>query len=527
MSASTRFLILPPPGLQTSSGNTGQFKGKVSAPLVLSAEMEQVRQELRTTVRPGAVRGKKRSRGKAQSVPEGGFELVATIEENGVQLVSATPEIATAYRFVNAGVRVVPEVFYEPASFVPQLRAKTTTVTGGTATPVHHLEVEVVRMDTQQPVRGVKVVGFTNFERREGAKGETRTNGKITLSVPDGHSTYERVYIQHELAGLWSHLFRDQSTQGTLRAELRSLDLGAKDSLRHFHNLGQLADGQGVKVGVVDSGVASDHPDLQVRGGWGCVPGEPYTDWGPHGNHGTHVAGIIAGRGAAPKGVRGMAPGVEIFSYRVFGPSRSSGSNFAIVQAIERGIADSCDLLNLSLSFRTDRNTGQVSIDLAVQDYIRKAYDQGILIIAAAGNDGREPVRYPGSDALAVAVSAVGRKGLFPADAAAQGDVMFPYGTDPDDFVAAFSNVGTEIDVAGAGVAVISTVPGRGYAAMSGTSMACPAVTGVVARLLAKDQTVLKMPRNAQRATAIKSLLFGHARSLGFKIDLEGKGLPK
>ena len=91
--------------------------------------------------------------------------------------------------------------------------------------------------------------------------------------------------------------------------------------------------------------------------------------------------------------------------------------------------------------------------------------------------------------------------------------------------MAAFSNVGAALDVTGAGVGVVSTVP-AGHAPMSGTSMACPAVTGVRARLLANTPAVRNAPRDANRADAIKTLLFAHAQSLGLGVLNEGKGLP-
>src|SRR4029453_8273261 len=99
-----------------------------------------------------------------------------------------------------------------------------------------------------------------------------------------------------------------------LEVELAPVDLTATDSLRHFHTIGgSLTVGAGVKVGVIDSGVDATHPDLSVAGGLGCVPGSPENQFGPSGSHGTHVAGIIAGRGAAPTGMRGIAPGAGIF----------------------------------------------------------------------------------------------------------------------------------------------------------------------------------------------------------------------
>src|SRR5439155_407571 len=68
-----------------------------------------------------------------------------------------------------------------------------------------------------------------------------------------------------------------------------------------------------------------------------------------------------------------------------------------------------------------------------------------------------------------------------------RGDVAPPYGTDKKNFIAQFSNIGRELDCTGPGVGVISTVPDKAYAVMSGTSMATPAVTGLATRLLGKN----------------------------------------
>jgi subtilisin len=390
---------------------------------------------------------------------------------------------------------------------------------------VKKLLVTVRNAATGSPVAGVAVVGFTDFDARTGTSGTTSSTGKVTLTVT-GTASYERVYAQHDHPGLWSFLGKNVPTNGALTIDLDPLDLTATDSLRHSHTVGAtLTAGAGVRVGIIDSGVDSAHPDLAVAGGLGCVPGSPENQFGPSGSHGTHVAGIIAGRGAAPTGMRGIAPGADIFSYRVFDDTPNSGSSFGLVKAIRRGVQDGCDLLNMSLSFDHDENTGLPVVDVAVQDAIAEAHAAGVVVLAAAGNDGRRPASYPAMDDLAIAVSAVGRKGTFPGKSSESGDVAAPFGTDPKNFLAAFSNVGAALDVAGAGVGVVSTVPG-GHAPMSGTSMACPAVTGVLARLLANNPAVLNMPRNANRADAIKTLLFAQAQSLGLGITNEGKGLP-
>ena len=123
-------------------------------------------------------------------------------------------------------------------------------------------------------------------------------------------------------------------------------------------------------------------------------------------------------------------------------------------------------------------------------------------------------------------MSALGRKGTFPSGALEAGDVKGPYGRNRLNFVAAFSNIGPEIDLIGPGVGILSTVPG-GYAPMSGTSMACPAVTGAAARLLSTLPDILGMPRDEARSEAMAQALLQSGRSLGFEATYEGHGLPR
>jgi subtilisin len=141
----------------------------------------------------------------------------------------------------------------------------------------------------------------------------------------------------------------------------------------------------------------------------------------------------------------------------------------------------------------------------------------------ASGNNDRSPVSFPAREDMAIAVSAIGRKGTFPASAAAADEAAAPFGKDKNDFIALFSNVGPQIDLTGPGVGIMSTVPGS-YAEISGTSMACPAATGAAARAL--TPTLLKMKRNAKRSEAIVKAVLASARSLGFDPPFEGHGLP-
>jgi subtilisin len=118
----------------------------------------------------------------------------------------------------------------------------------------------------------------------------------------------------------------------------------------------------------------------------------------------------------------------------------------------------------------------------------------------------------------------MGRRGTFPPDSCQADTIASPFGADKANFLAAFSNVGPEIDLTGPGVGIISTFPG-GYAVLNGTSMACPAVTGMAARILSSTAGVLAMPRDATRADAMAQAVLTHAQALGFGATFEGQGM--
>jgi subtilisin len=456
----------------------------------------------------------------APAVPHG--QVLHSINGDGPKLAVLTRNDVLALKVSAPGVRVMPLVIYE-VSRRPLLELEQYLATSDTALAVK-LQVKVVQAGgpgAGQPVPGARVIAFTRFAQREGDMGVSDANGDVSLKL-GGASRQLEVLVVYGPHGYWGLYRKDLLLESGATLEVPAVDLEVPDYLAQAAVGDKPLDaGTGVTVGVIDTGVDLSHPDLSVAGGAAFVVDEN-DEGGPgpaaeEGEHGSHVAGIIASHGAAPTGKRGVAPGVKLMSYRVFPNAGGGASNYDIIRAIDRSVADGCDLLNLSL--------GGPTRDEAVREAIKSAFDHGTLCIVAAGNDSRSPVSYPAKWPESVAVSALGKTGTFPAGSTEEVDAVAPFSTeDSSVFVAGFSNVGAEIDLTGPGVGIVSTVPGGTYAVMSGTSMACPTVTGAAAALLAQRTDILQMPRDSQRSIAILGLINGAARSMGFDKEYQGLG---
>lgn len=274
--------------------------------------------------------------------------------------------------------------------------------------------------------------------------------------------------------------------------------------------------GSGIAVGVVDSGLGH-HPALAHANNLGAfLDGAHRADGGDDRGHGTHVAGAIGARPTEERDYAGLAPGTRLDSFRVFGPDGSAHQG-DIARALDVLVHDrGCHLVNLSL--------GTASRSEVVADALLDAVEAGTLVICAAGNTAG-PVEYPAALAEAVAVTALGRLDQAPAGTLAAHRIPEDARLRADPvFIANFSCRGESIDVAGPGVGIISTVPGGGWAAFGGTSMAAPQVTGALAALLADDADYLALPADATRSARARALLVEHSRDLGLDPTLQGRG---
>jgi subtilisin family serine protease len=448
-------------------------------------------------------------------------KVVDSIGGDKAKLIECEPDDLAALRASHPSVRILPLVYFQPAVMRYQVAAKAgvaaSSARAKAAIKASAITISIVSSTDGKAVANAKVVAFTDFASLAGAEGTTNARGQVALALGGSSKKIERLYV-YPVSRFWPSLQNNIVLKAGTKVSLETIDLTLIDCVRHFYGGDDLTFGQGVTVGVIDCGVALNHPGLTVQGGQNTVTGEKPTDFGDNGTdgHATHVAGIIAAKGTPPSGIRGVAPGATLRSYRVFGKGSDNASNFAIAKAIDAAVADKCDLINMSLGGTDD--------DTLTAEALTAAHNAGIVVLAATGNDSRKPVSFPAANSMCQAVSAMGRVGTFPKGTEPNGSIAAPFGKDKKNFIADFSNIGPETDLTGPGVGVMSTVP-SGFGVMSGTSMATPAETGAAARLLATKSQILKMPRDQNRAAAMITAIASASKLLGFGPINEGKGL--
>lgn len=212
--------------------------------------------------------------------------------------------------------------------------------------------------------------------------------------------------------------------------------------------------GKGVKIAIIDSGI-DPHSDLNIAGGISMIEEEGENNYRDIDGHGTHIAGIIAGK-LDGKGVAGLAYDSEIYAVRVM---NNEGKVYVkdVVEGIEWAINNGIDIINLSLA------TSQNSTTL--EQAIKKAYNQGILIVAGVGNSGsNSSVAYPAMYDEVIAVTAV----------------------DKNMTKGSFASTGNKVEFSAPGVDIVSTYKDGKYAVADGTSQATPHVTALLAILKEK-----------------------------------------
>jgi len=253
-----------------------------------------------------------------------------------------------------------------------------------------------------------------------------------------------------------------------------------------------------VWVAVVDTGADRDHPDLAanilpgadfITGGDGLggeTPGDGI-DNNQDGmvdqnvGHGSHVSGIIASVANNGVGACGIAYNTKILPLRIFPSNGDTGATFSsIIEAIEYATnVENVKVISMSIG-----STYESSL---LQSAINSAWSAGKVVVAAACNSNTDLPYYPAAHNNVISVAALNKDGG----------------------KASFSNYGAWVDISAYGTGIYSTYFNDGYAYMSGTSMACPLVSGCIALLfsyevgLSNDRVVDAITGNTDDVNAL------------------------
>ncbi|PSP80861.1 hypothetical protein BRC81_01640 [Halobacteriales archaeon QS_1_68_20] len=247
--------------------------------------------------------------------------------------------------------------------------------------------------------------------------------------------------------------------------------------------------GSGGDIAIIDTGIDATHTDLEANLGTGkavvnCSSGCD-TNWDDDKGHGTHCAGIADAIDNST-GVVGVSTEATLHAVKVL-DQNGYGSWSDVADGI-RWVADQgYDVGSMSLGASSGSST--------LRDACQYAYDNGVLLVAAAGNSGpcSDCVGYPAAYSTVMAVSA----------------------TNSDDELANFSSTGPEIEIAAPGKEIYSTYNDGGYTTLKGTSMACPHVSGAGGFLMANGYS------NTQARDRLKST----AEDIGLPDNEQGSGL--
>ena len=244
--------------------------------------------------------------------------------------------------------------------------------------------------------------------------------------------------------------------------------------------------GEGIRIAVLDTGIDSDHQDLELYtddpddptypGGWAEIDSNGNVVGGsePHdtGAHGTHVSGTVAGGDEGGEHI-GVAPEAELMHGLVL--PGGSGTFAQIVGGMEWALSEDADVINMSLAAR-----GYAS---SFVEPMRNALTAGTLPVSAIANDGEGTSGSPGNlyDGLGVGASNASED-IWSGSSGELVDTDSDWGNNapadwPDEYIVP--------DVAAPGQSVLSSIPGDSYQYYTGTSMASPHVAGVAGLMLA------------------------------------------
>ena len=346
------------------------------------------------------------------------------------------------------------------------------------------------------------------------AKALPRTQRRIPLTTANG------VGLRVEKAGaadFWHSLVaRDQAGKPALAAGIAELRLDRKVRVTLDRSTAQVdapaawrqgLTGAGTTVAVVDTGIDAEHPDLVGK----TIAAADFSgegDVADHHGHGTHVASIIGGTGAASGGrYKGVAPDAKLVVAKVFDAS-GEGDTAQVMAGIDWAVAQGAKIVNLSLGAGVSDGFDPLSRQLDTL-----SAQNGTLFVVAAGNagPGDRTVTTPGSATSALTVGALDRDNTL-AWFSSRGPRLRDAAVKPE-----ISAPGVGIAAARAAGTSLGSPVDDSYTRASGTSMATPHVAGAAAILLQQHPDL--------PGEALKNILVSTAKDVGLRWYEQGAGL--
>jgi len=454
--------------------------------------------------------------------PAANVEIVQTyaVERGSISppiaVVRMTDESAAALRRSTGGALVIePDRYLRAASFAGSSRAAAamTPLSPGFAVTIQALS------ESGQPMEHAEV----QITGEQGvARGLTGKDGKVDFTLygelPET-ITELLVKARSGYRGLWRR-WPNLQVDAVNKFNLEPLSLptapdwGGK--AMRFDQLQNEFRGKGIKIALIDSGVATSHKQLaKIAHGIDLRGDAEGRSWSQDVlGHGTQCAGIIAAIPDAASGVRGYAPEAELHVCRLPPDARCSDLLAALDYCVQNGIDVAC------LGFGCERGSA------IVEQRIEAAKRNGVAMIAAAGNSAGA-VLFPAFSPHVLAVGAIGQVGSYPEDSpqALQAAAALPVAGGL--FVPPFSCRGPELDLCAPGVAIVACQSPDGYSICDGTSLASAHVTALAALILAHhgDFRGGFARRDLQRVERLFQILKATAQPIGHPWHT-GAGLP-
>ncbi len=348
------------------------------------------------------------------------------------------------------------------------------------------------------------------FGRQRVAEGSTGADGRVALALYGESTETVSGLVVRPRAGYWGVWISRPRLQadGVNAVPLKPLDCkeaGWGERAVRFDRLPAGYGGAGVRIALIDSGVATSHKLLQkTREGFDTSGGKERSWAQDPTGHGTACAGILAAQPSGDTAIRGYAPEAEVHVCRLPADAHCSDLVAALDYCLAAGIDVAC------LGFGCDHGSA------IVERRIVAAKQRGLAMVAAAGSRSG-PVQFPACSPHVLAVGAAGQEGSYPGNSPAAAYAESARIGSDGRFAPAFSCAGPEVDLAAPGVAVVSCQSPDGFAAWDGTSIAAPHVAALAALVLGHHADFRSgyATRNSSRVERLFQILKETAQPLG------------